>query len=297
MFSELLKADPTLASLFGDGNRLVTKAAQGKAQPFSGRQFPTFFRLTKAPRGGLLKHCPVNLTSRVEFETDAVNDYFKRGNSAGTIIIDPPNLIEHSSLWNGNFTVLVRPPWYTKPGDAVKVKVAVTDIERQTKGAPFISEFTLIADPEQDRKSKPGQPGRRQRGSVNKHGNLTRAGLDIPDLRWKAYDDTTVSLMIGHDDQGRHEYFANLNNKFLVAELIQAKDENRELVKYWFGYGLLICALGMLKASERAEANSDDDTEASGEDLARIITHCNGIARVIVPIIRTLPRSPAFAAD
>ena len=99
------------------------------------------------------------------------------------------------------------------------------------------------------------------------------------------------------DDQGRHEYFANLNNKFLVAELIQAKDENRELVKYWFGYGLLICALGMLKASERAEANSDDDTEASGEDLARIITHCNGIARVIVPIIRTLPRSPAFAAD
>ena len=297
VFSELLKADPTLASLFGDGNRLVTKAAQGKAHPFSGRKFPTFFRLTKAPRGGLLKHCPVNLTSRVEFETDAVNDYFKRGNSAGTIIIDPPNLIEHSSLWNGNFTVLVRPPWYTKPGDAVKVKVTVTDIERQTKGAPFISEFTLIADPEQDRKSKPGQPGRRPRGSGNKHGNLTRAGLDIPDLRWKAFDDTTVSLTISNDDQGRHEYIANLNNKFLVAELIKVKDENRTLVKHWFGYGLLICALGMLKASERAEANSDDDTEANGEDLARIITHCNGIARVIVPIIRTLPRSPAFAAD
>ena len=297
VFSELLKADPTLASLFGDGNRLVTKAAHGKAQTFSGRKFPTFFRLTKAPRGGLLKHCPVNLTSRVEFETDAVNDYFKRGNSAGTITIDPPNLIEHSSLWNGNFTVLVRPPWYTKPGDAVKVKVAVTDIERQTKGAPFISEFTLIADPEQDRKSKPGQPGGRQRGSGNKHGNLTRAGLDIPDLRWKAFDNTTVALTISHDDQGRHEYVANLNNKFLVAELIQTKDENRALVKHWFGYGLLICALGMLKASERAEANSDDDTEAPGEDLARIITHCNGIARVIVPIIRTLPRSQAFAAD
>ena len=31
--------------------------------------------------------------------------------------------------------------------------------------------------------------------------------------------------------------------------------------------------------------------------LPRINTHCDGIARVIVPIIRTLYRGPAFAAD
>ena len=294
VFSELLKADPTLANLFGNGNRLVTKVGPGEAQPFSGRQFPTFFRLTKDPRGGLIKHCPVNLTSRVEFETDAVNDYFKRGDCAGTITIDPPNLIEHSSLWNGRFTALVRTPWDTKPGDAVKVKVMVTDIERQTKGAPFISEFTLIADPEQDRKSRPSPPGRRSSGSGNRPGNQTGAGSDIPELKWKEFDGTAVSLEIRHDDQGRYEYFANLKNQFLAAELLKAKDEDHVLVKYWFGYGLLLCALGMLKASkERVGVNTDDDTE----DLPRINTHCDGIARVIVPIIRTLYRGPAFAAD
>ena len=298
VFSELLKADPTLATLLGNGNRLVTKFGPGEARPFLGRQFPTFFRLTKNPRGGLLKHCPVNLTSRVEFETDAVNDYFKRGDCAGTITIDPPNLIEHSSLWNGRLTALVRTPWDAKPGDAVKVKVTVTDIERQSKAAPFVSEFTLIADPEQDRKSRPGPPGGRSRGSVNRPGNQAGAEYDIPELQWKEFNDTNVSLELRYDDQGGHEYFANLKNQFLAAELIKAKDEDRELVKYWFGYGLLLCALGMLKApTERVEANADDDTEADGEDLKRINTHCDGIARVIVPIIRTLYRGLGLAAD
>ena len=297
VFSELLKADPTLASLFGNGNRLVTKVGPGEAQPFSGKQFPTFFRLTKNPKSGLLQRCPVNLTCRVEFETDAVNDYFKRGDCAGTITIDPSNLIEHSSLWNGRFTAQVRTPWDAKPGDAVKVKVSVTDIERQTKGTPFISKFTLIADPKQDRKSRHGPSDRRSSGSGNNPGNQAGADLDLPELKWKEFDDTTVSLEIRHDDQSRPEYFANEKNRFLAAELRRAKEADRLLVKFWFGYGLLLCALGMLKAQkERVKTDTDDDTEDAGEDLTRINTHCNGIARVIVPIIRTLYRGPVFAA-
>ena len=298
VFSELLKADPTLASLFGNGNRLATKLGPGEAQPFSGKQFPTFFRLTKNPKSGLRKHCPVNLTCRVEFETDAVNGYFKRGDSAGRITIDPPNLIEHSSLWNGRFSARVRTPWDARPGDAVKVKVAVTDIERQMKGAPFISEFTLIAAPKQDRTSTPGPPRERPGGTGNRPGNHQGAGLDNPELRWKEFDNTTVSLEIRHDGQGRLEYFANKNNRFLAAELLRAKDADRQLVEFWFGYGLLLCALGMLKTQkERVEANPDDDTDAAGEDLTRISAHCNGIARVIVPIIRTLYRGPTLTAD
>ena len=298
VFRELLDADPTLASLFGNGNRLVTRVGPGEDRPFEGRKFPTFFRLTKKPRGGLTKHCPVNLSCRVEFETDAVNDYFKRRDSAGTLTINPPNLIEHSSLWNGRFTARIRTPWDADPGDAFKVKVAVTDIGRQTKGTPFISEFTLITDPEQNRSYRSGPLVRRQSGSGNSPGNQAGGGTDIPDLKWKDFEDTAVSLRIQHDDQDRYEYFANSKNQFLAAELIKAKDENRPLVQFWFGYGLLLCALGMQKVpEERVEANADNDTEDAGEDLTPINTHCDGIARVIVPIIRTLYRGPAFAAD
>ena len=107
-----------------------------------------------------------------------------------------------------------------------------------------------------------------------------------------------MSLEIRYDDQGRHEYFANTKNKFLTAELIRAKNEDQSLVKHWFGYGLLLCALGMMKASkERGGANTNDDTDTPNDDLAIVSAHCQGLARVIIPIIRTLYRGPAIATD
>jgi hypothetical protein len=304
LFSDLLKADPTLASLFGIGDRLQTKVGPGEDQPFAGRRFPTFFRLAKNPQGGLVKRCPVNLTCRVEFETDAVNDYFKRGDSPGTITLEPANLIEHSNLWNGRFTARLRTPWDAKPGDRVEVRVTVSDIEREARSAPFVSKFTILAEPQQDRKPKPGPRPTPSNGNSRKPGSQNGEGLGIPQLNWKEFADQAVSLQVRHDDNGQPEYFANLKNQFLTAELIKAKDEDRPLVKFWFGYGLLLCALGMLKnQKERLEANGqgdDDETDggadAAAEDLKQVSAYCDGIARVIIPIIRTLYRGPTIAA-
>ena len=86
LFNELLKSNPILARLFGAGDKLISKAGPGPETPFQGkRRFPTYFRLIKNPTGGLVKHCPVNLACRVEFETDVSNDYFKRADSPGHI--------------------------------------------------------------------------------------------------------------------------------------------------------------------------------------------------------------------
>ena len=83
--------------------------------------------------------------------------------------------------------------------------------------------------------------------------------------------------------------------------LIRAKDGDRPLVKFWFGYGLLLCALGMLKAQQEraasAVASRDNGEDAEKEksepdDLKRVSLYCEGIARVIIPIIRTLYRGP-----
>lgn len=304
IFGELLKADPTLASLFGTGDRLVTKVGPGADQPFVGKKFPSFFRLTKNPQGGLVKHCPVNLTCRVEFETDAVNDYFERGDCPGTVMIDPPNLIEHSSLWNGRFTVQLRTPWDAKPGDRVSVKFTVSDIERQARSAPLVSEFTIVADPEEDRRPRPGGGTRNANGSKDRGNHQTAAALAIPEPKWKTFDDPNISLQIRHDDQGVPEYFANQNNQYLIAELLRAKDDDKPLVKFWFKYGLLLCALGMLKTQqERAEAAAQRDDEkdetngdgAGTDNLKLVSAHCDGIARVIIPIIRTLYRGPQAA--
>lgn len=301
LFSELLKADPMLARLFGSGDRLITKAGPGPEVPFLGKRFPTFFRLTKNPSGGLVKTCPVNVTCRVEFETDAVNDYFKRPDSPGSVSVDPPNIIEHSHLWNGRFTAQFRCPWDAKPGDRVDVTIRVDDIQTQARNAPFVARLTLVAEREVDPR-RSGTNGIRNR---SRPGNRTPAPtLAIPDLKWKAYDDRRVSLKVSHDDQGQLEYFANSNNVYLTDALVRAKEEDHPLIKYWFGYGLLLCALGMQKeGQERSDTRTGNGNDSDGEegngnamdDLGRISLNCDGIARVIIPLIRTLYRGPQLA--
>jgi hypothetical protein len=297
LFSELLKSDPMLARLFGLGDRLITKAGPGPETPFAGKKFPTYFRLTKNPSGGLTKSCPINATCRVEFETDAVNDYFKRPDSPGSLSVSPPNIIEHSHLWNGRFTAQFRVPWNAKPGDRIEVTVTVEDVQTQTRGTPFTSRFTLIAEPEVVRKQ-----GGKTNGNRTRPGNRNQAPtLAIPKLQWKAYEDSRVSLKILHDESGQLEYFANSNNAYLTDALVRAKEEEHPLIKYWFGYGLLLCALGMQKESEErsaakaAENRNGDEEEPQMDDLTRIGVCCDGIARVVIPLIRTLYRGPELA--
>jgi hypothetical protein len=301
LFSELLKSDPMLARLFGSGDRLVTKAGPGPEVPFTGRKFPTIFRLTKNPAGGLVRHCPVNLTCRIESETDAANDYFIRPDSPGSISVDPPNIIEHSHLWNGRFNAQLRVPWNANPGDRIDVRVTVEDV---TRSAPFESRFTIIADPE----APPRKPGPPPNDDANTRPGTSRSGptLAIPDVKEKHFIEPRPSLQVRHDDRGQHEYFLNLDNAYLVTELARTKDADKPLLKFWFKYGLLLCALGMLKEQDdRAEAKKDEakeekdegesDTEAASEmdSLAQVNFYCDGIARVIIPIIRSLYRGPS----
>src|SRR6266446_3944635 len=103
---ELLKSDPTLASILGiGGNVISTTGPSSEPVPFVGRKFPTFFRIAKEPKNGLIKNCPLNRTIRVDFDTDAANGYFERPNCPGSILFDPPNLSVSNHLWDGKYTV------------------------------------------------------------------------------------------------------------------------------------------------------------------------------------------------
>lgn len=294
LFNELLKSDPLLARLFGSGDKLITKAGPGPEALFVGKKFPTYFRLTKNPTGGLVRHCPVNLTCRIEFETDAMNDYFRRSDSPGSIIINPPDIIEHSHLWNGRFTAQMRVPWNANHGDRIDVQVSVEDVTRQT---PFVSRFTIIADPE----APPRKPGTEGAGGGGARPGTTRNGptLAIPEVKEKHFNNPRSSLEVRYDERGQHEFFLNLDNAYLVTELARTKDTDKSLVKFWFKYGLLLCALGLIKEqSDRAEAKqdemeSDEETKVNETDnLSQINFYCNGISRVIIPVIRSLYRGP-----
>jgi hypothetical protein len=304
----LLDSDPTLSSLFAAGDHLVTSTGPAKQPLFIGRKFPTFFRLSREPKGGLVVPCPLNRTCHVEFETDAVNDYFSRGDDQGHILIEPsPDLCEHSRLWNGRFDTRFGVPWNVQPGDLVDVTVTVNDTDREARAMPFVSKFTLKAEPEATDEPHPGGHSR-QRGPEPKGGTRRGVVLALPMVKevhksdWGSYDPPFTqydALQVRNDGKGGYDCYVNVDNAFLLTELARARDEEKQLFKHWFVWGLILAAMGMIRHGRRLAAAavpstvggpaSDNDAEEA-DDLDSVNRHCNGVAQVIIPIVRTLGR-------
>jgi len=308
LFDQLLKRDPTLADLFKAGRQLITKNAPTKFEPFKPKKFPSHFQLVKRPAKGLEKICPVNRTCRIDFETDAPNDYFRRADSPGSIQTEPADLIERSHLWNGEFRAQFRVPWDAKPNDRIDVKVTVKDVQNEARGG-FVSTFTLVASEEADEEPKPsgrgsgsGQPTKPATGSKNN----TEQGLQIPEIKevrreeWESRGfNPYTALEVRHGDEAGYDFFLNVDNTFLLTELRSTKPADQSLVRYWFKYGLVFCALGMLQeqmrreeAKAEAENGRDEEESENGDELDEIGRACKGIAHVIIPVIRALYRGP-----
>jgi hypothetical protein len=112
-----------------------------------------------------------------------------------------------------------------------------------------------------------------------------------------------MSLEVKHDDKGAFEFFLNLDNTFLLTELTRSKEDDRGLILYWFKFGLALCALGILQDQKRRLEKSkalDDENSESDQvkeiDLKQVGQTCDGLATVIVPVIRALYRGPQLAS-
>ena len=301
---ELLKSDPTLASILGlGGNVISTTGPSTQPMPYHGKKFPTYFRIVKEPKGGLVKICALNRTARIEFETDADNDYFNRTDCPGAIQFDPPNLCVSSHLWDGKFTTKFQLPYDAQVGDTVKMTVTVSDIERETKEQPFVSTFTLKAASEAEEVTPP--PGPRpvgvKRNDNGKHASPVLATPEIREVRkgTKVYDDfkfddfSAVKITNAESGNG-YIFFVNMDNRFLINELHKNKQEEGSLIKHWFKYGVVFSALGILTELQRLEKDikSEEDEEPEQVDLEKVGRFCGGLARVVVPMIRALHKGP-----
>lgn len=300
----LLKSDPTLASILGVGGNVMTRTGPSSDPvPFRGKKFPTTFQIAKEPKGGLAKSCALNRRVRVDFETDADNDYFSRSDCPGSITFDPPNLCVSSHLWNGKFTTKFQMPYDAQVRDVVNMVVTVTDIERDARGRPFVSQFTIEGVAEAQDKSRP--PGTRppgyKRTDNGKHAAPQLATPDIREVRrekWDEFefDDYDAMKIINDEEGGGYIFFVNMDNRFLINELHNTKEEEGSLVKHWFKYGVVLSALGILKEMQRIEEEdkAKDDEEPESLDLEKVGRFCAGLARVVVPMIRALYKGPTM---
>lgn len=87
VIESILKKSPTLSKLFMEGVRIPNPFKFEKAEPeevYTGRKFPTYFTLIEKHPVRNPKNCPMNVKFRVQYKTDAMNDYFSRDNDPGT---------------------------------------------------------------------------------------------------------------------------------------------------------------------------------------------------------------------
>jgi hypothetical protein len=302
LINQLIKKDPAFAALFGLGGTIISPAGPGAFQKFEGKKFPTFFRIEKEPKDGQMKRCPLNKTVRVDFETDAENVYFSRANDPGELSVEPTfDVVEASHLWNGKFSVDFRVPWNAKIGDRFPIKVVVTDV---TRTAPFVCQLTLVAREEVEDKK---QPGGRPNPPKDPHSPLPKNGTSAlqppnpipvrkPDWAKYGFKHEYEAIKIKRSENGL-DFYVNIDHASLVTEMSNQK-QNPTLVKFWFTWGLTFAGLAMVRDAEERSKNSrskgrDQEREnGDGADLESISTACDGLARVIVPIIRGLHDGP-----
>jgi hypothetical protein len=320
VLEDLVRTSPGLAAIFSPGTRIHNPwLPDDDEKPFVGKRFPTYFRLAREPEGGLVKSCPINRPCRVQFETDAENDYFGRAEDPGTIAFAPPGINRAWNLRNGQVGATFVLPPNARVGDVITVETSVTDC---TRSEPFVCRFRVrVAEAASDEPRPPSPPRPRggSRLAMPEVIMVTRDGREIDGkatVRYGAgnnFNDFSALEIRPEEEEGKYDVFVNMDNIHLVNELHREKrNSEHPLITYYFKYGLTLVALGMLQEHRRRQAAQEggqegngrhrrEDAEEEGEGaeengadhLAEINAACMGIATVIIPVIQRLSKGPA----
>jgi len=295
IIQNLVRSDPTLAYLFGKGEliRMPGKDITGK-EPFDGRKFPTYFRIHNEPKGGLVKHCPKNRQCKVEFETDAVNEYFDR-------IDDPGHIETHGlpqklsqNLWDGKATLKFGLPASVSIGDEFKVEVLVNDVSRVE---PFKVVFKIHVDPD----TEPGEPY----PHIPKGTSLAALPkiIEVHRHEWGApynfNEMSALKITPGNETGDALDIAINVDNQYLRNEIAKRKNFDAKLLTYWFEWGLVLLALGMINSEKtRNEEVENSDEENEKEDMYdRIGRACVGIAATLIPVISHMSKKELLETE
>ena len=307
VLKHILSKSRSLAELFGGMGRLPNPFKPEKVKggkDFHPKPHPSYFRFHNKEYGYVLERTTaLNMRSRIVFESDVSNDYFKRAQYPGDHVLRPlyegatPNhtLNPHS----GTVTLNLKLPDGASVGDTFEYESIVRD---ETLFEPFVNRFKISVGPYQE---PSGGNGRPREHPTNGQGNEeVPSGLAMPipilvyEPQWGTYGfDKYSALKVVTDpseDEGQpgsHTYYINMDNVYLKTELKDTKHDPKIMKDRWI-YGIVLIGLALLRntnASGGASTNShviEDDPEASKEEtVGKVAT---AIAPVLLPLIEYL---------
>lgn len=289
LLEDILKKSPSLERLFikglDIGNPLKSRLVGDDPKEFNGKQHPTYFRII--PKD-IRKNCHINMRFRAQFETDVVNDYFGRDAYPGKFSLYQNGKLTRDyilNLWNGTGTLTISLPEGTKIGDKLNYFAKVED----DTGVEFVNEFTCTVI--EAFESAGGTSGKRRLPAGSSNGNRSvpdRLNLpqvtEVREYQWGDHGfDKFSALRVVNNEDGTYDYFINIDNVYLRAELksLNRKKEPK-LFESRFKFALVLIGLALLK-DNLENLTEDDETP---ED--RVFSVTKSLAPIILPMIESL---------
>ena len=297
ILNKIINNSPSLAALFITGkdlsNPFKPKSVATK-QEFNGKVRPAFFRLFRRYRKPRVNERPINRHRfRVQFETDAVDDYFDRELDPGVFALHC-NDTEASdytlNLRDGVATLNVSLPDNAAVGDRLIYSARLRDY---LLSSPIENEFEILVTAKD--KSDSGGNGNRKSpagdddGDREKPDNLTTPPhREVYKEEWEEFDfseDTALDVKGTGNDV--YDFYVNMDNRHLLWELKEGLAQNKELemLKTQWTTAMILIGMAILK-----EAAKDQDSYFAKSKLnpEQFVADFTLTAPVILPMIHTL---------
>lgn len=323
VLGKVLKASPSLSSLFLQGRRLPRPfpnggsgtngnggGSGGNGSDFVGKRHPTYFRFKEVEYGKQYsRNCEIGRRCRITFLTDVENQYFDRATDHGTFELEVLEGSREMSSPSYSLTLdagraylnMALPP-EAREGDHLVIQATVND---PTLAEPFVNvaKLTVVG-----KSNARGSGGSRRRSKGSGSGDQeSNQGIALPkvipvrenDEHWRTHSFTpeTACHVISDpvDDGGTqrvaHTFYVNLDNRSLLTEMKYAKQDPR-LLEAKFKYGNVLLGLAMLqdvgangKETEGDGADEEGPEESVSDQIRRVTA---AVAPVLLPMIDQL---------
>lgn len=287
VLESLLKNTPSLARFFGTGSVVrIPKPMPGTesgTEPgptlFVGKHHPTYFRFRKGTNE-LRRLAHLGSRVRLQFEIDAVDEYFSRPRDSGVLELITVSGAEGVSgsrgeLESGVFPYNVTLPETARVGDLIELQFKIFDgvIE------PLICQATLEVAPEQEKK-----PGGENTNPVRPSGTANIDDLDIrrcgnpanlregydpwPEDEFGQWNDKEAVVIEDTTEleNGRLTFYVNCENYFLEVAKNEKANTDHRVVENKFMFSLVLLALSIVQ--EFKEKNPLVESELGDVDEA-----------------------------
>ncbi|WP_119388199.1 hypothetical protein [Taklimakanibacter lacteus] len=295
VLQNLIKSSPNLTALLQLGQRITApfnaKSTAQDEKSFKGEVYPTFFKVKGTVYGELHRRdCPINYRMRLQFETDARDDYFSRRIEGGKFSISWTDSagkerkisIVGPNLHSGMASVMATLP----DGVAVDEVLSMMAVTEDTR-ATFKNEISVTVRPWAEHR-RGGEGKRRDKTPNDQHGKDRERPqhLSIPEMdlvyrdRWEKlqFDEFTAMKVSVKYDAAENEipiFQINMDNTPLLNEIKQRRLED-EAARNQFVYGNVLVGLSLLLQEKDKGEQPPDITQVKIED--RIDLMCRALA-------------------